>query len=345
MEFHPHPDFRIVAGGRALSRHALREFFPHIAHFLNEWDSGTNEIVLRTSGSTGQPKVIRVSKRIMWHSAGATIEALQLKKARRALLALSPEYIAGKMMIVRAMRAGWELEVVSPSGNPLKNTKGEFDFAALVPLQASAALDELYRIRKLIVGGAQVPGSLREALLKVDSEIYETYGMTETVSHIALKAVKEDAGMFRALPGVTFSQDNRGCLIIHASEWGHDRLQTTDVVELPDSTHFIWLGRADFIINSGGIKVHPEKVERVLSHFYDAEIYVLPLPDETLGSRVVMAVENRTDLVIPDSLEGLTKYEIPKEIRVVKQFPRTAGGKIDRKALIDQISERVPGRR
>lgn len=336
-----HPSFRILDSKGESNEALLRAEFPEVFSFIESWTNSSETIQLKTSGSTGVPKVIEVEKSVMKHSALATLQALDLDRPLSALLALSAEYIAGKMMIVRAMVAGWKLYVVQPSSHVLTDWNGLVDFAALVPLQVQNGMAQLSKVKVVIIGGAPVSEGLRIQLSKQrTSQVYETYGMTETVSHIALKRLDGvDRPVFDALSGVHFSVDAENKLIIHAKEWGHSTLRTTDVVELLNDHQFIWLGRADFIINSGGIKINPERIEEEIERHLGMEIRIVGVPDDTLGNKLVAVVKASEYKEI--SFDFLTKYHQPKKLLQLSEFPQTPTQKLDRRALSQWASDQL----
>ncbi|NVK27687.1 MAG: AMP-binding protein [Flavobacteriia bacterium] len=335
MHYKEHSDFQLVRDGKPLER-GESPVGDEALNFLSEWRSSSSTIQLQTSGSTGVPKAIEVDKSVMWHSASATISALGLKSSIDVLLALSPQYIAGKMMIVRALQGGWRLHVHDLSTGVLNEIQRDFDFAALVPLQVKGNAKLLNRICCTILGGAPVDGELLAELNAVRTRVFETYGMTETVSHIALKQLRPSVdSAFRSVSGVTFSSNSNSELVIHAPDWKQPELQTTDAVELLDDTSFVWKGRSDFVINSGGVKIHPERVEPILTRLSGKSVYLTSRSDPKFGSKVIAIVEGDVPGLSRDALleEGLSIYEIPKEWRSVEAFPLTDSGKIKRLEL------------
>lgn len=332
-----HPSFELRYDGSPISDDRLQSLFPDVHTFLEEWRNDDPNIKLKTSGSTGAPKQLSVSKQVMWHSAGATMAALGLQEGINACCALSASYIAGKMMCVRAMRGGWKLHLFDPSSDVLDKISTSFDFAAFVPMQVAGRVDKLNSIDVIILGGAPVDTTLKEQLRSVTTRVYETFGMTELVSHIALKQLTPELhNYFSALPGVSFDVDPENRLQILAREWGHSSIQTNDIVELVDSTHFKWKGRADFVINSGGVKLHPEQIEPVLESVIGRKVYVKPANDDVLGQKLIAVVEGElNDPPTKDELQrnGLSAYECPKEWHTTEAFPLTPTGKIDRRAL------------
>lgn len=302
--------------------------------FLLDWFDDKPDIEINTSGTTGTPKTIRVSKQAMVNSALATGDFFDLRPGDKALHCLPTKYIAGKMMFVRGFILGLDMEFAAPSANPLKYDDQRYDFAALVPLQAENSLKRLGNIRKIIIGGAKINPMLEKKLEKVNSKIYETYGMTETITHIAAKQVGESA--FTVLPNVTISYDDNNCLVIHAPRISDDVIVTNDLVELVNENQFVFLGRRDNIVNSGGIKLIPEQIEAKLAGKINARFFVAGIPDETLGEKLVLFVEGNEQPMPEDIFAGLGKYEKPKEVRFVAHFTETGSGKIKRKEMQKQ---------
>lgn len=305
------------------------DFEKPVGDFLLDWFDGKSYIEMHTSGSTGIPKIIRVDKQAMVNSALATGDFFELQAGNKALHCLPVKYVAGKMMLVRAMILGLDLEFVAPSSHPLRNVDGNFDFAAMVPLQAQNSISELHRIKKLIVGGAKINSTLENQLIKLPTQVFETYGMTETISHIAAKSVGEKA--FTVLPNVTISYDDQNCLVIHAPRISDDVIETNDVVELVNENQFIFLGRIDNVINSGGIKLLPEQIEEKLAGKIEPRYFISSKEDKELGEKIILVIEGNSFTVDTSIFDGLDKYEKPKEILFVPKFKETGNGKIIRK--------------
>lgn len=305
------------------------DFEKPVGDFLLDWFDGKSYMEMHTSGSTGVPKIIRVDKQAMVNSALATGDFFELRAGNKALHCLPVKYVAGKMMLVRAMILGLDLEFVAPSSHPLRNVDGNFDFAAMVPLQAQNSLSDLYRIKKLIVGGAKINSALENQLIKLPTQVYETYGMTETISHIAAKSVGEK--VFTVLPNVTISYDDQNCLVIHAPRISDDVIETNDIVELVNENQFIFLGRIDNVINSGGIKLLPEQIEEKLAGKIEPRYFISSREDKELGEKVILVIEGDSFTVDTSIFDGLDKYEKPKEILFVPKFKETGNGKIIRK--------------
>ncbi len=315
-----------------------------IGDFLLDWLSGSKTLEVLTSGSTGQPKKIILQKTHMRNSAMATGEFLGLKASDTALLCLPMNYIAGKMMMVRALVLGLDLYYTVPSSSPLPAAPKKFDFCAMVPHQLHNALDEIERIKKLIVGGAPLTLSLKKAISKKKNTIYETFGMTETISHIAMRMLSRDASEahFATLSNIKIAADQRNCLVINAPELGAEELVSNDVISMLSPTQFLWQGRIDNVVNSGGIKLHPEKIEEKLNAVISGRFFVAGFPDEKLGEKLVLLIEGDCDTKQLDmeirKLKNLEKFEVPKAIYLLPNFVGTASGKINRMATLALIT-------
>ncbi len=322
----------------------IKEGEPHegeIGDFLLEWLRPSKFIELTTSGSTGVAKKIKVRKEHMVNSAIATGKFFEMEAGCTALMCLPAKYIAGKMMLVRAMVLGWELDLVPPSSNPLDNLYKTYDFCAMTPFQLDNSISRLHLIKKLIVGGGAVSPNLQEMVQGLNTKVYETFGMTETVSHIAAKRLngkKKKNSPFKLMPNVHISVDNRDCLVIKAPSIAEDTLVTNDVVEIDTYKQFYWKGRLDNVVNSGGIKLYPEDIENRLSDVIDGRFFVIGMPDDALGEKLVLFVEADfseellSELQVKvQSVKELHKYEIPKKIYLIQKFEETPNGKIHRK--------------
>ncbi len=299
-----------------------------VGDFLMYWFDQNSYIEMQTSGTTGAPKLIRVEKQAMVNSAIATGEFFDLLPGIKVLHCLPTQYVAGKMMLVRAFILGWDMDLVAPVSNPLERNETEYDFAAMVPLQAEHSLGKLHMVKKIILGGAKVSAALAEKLSALSSKVYETYGMTETITHIAAKKVGEEA--FTVLPNVMISEDERHCLVIDPYKICDEPVVTNDVVDIVDDTHFIWLGRYDNVINSGGVKLFPEQIEEKLSGKIDRRFYVKGSPDEILGEKLVLVIEGEPFDVERSVFNDLGKFEKPKDVLFTEKFEETGSGKVIR---------------
>lgn len=284
----------------------------------------------------------------MINSALATGDFFGLAAGDRALLCLPSNYIAGKMMLVRAMVLGLKLDYVEPHTQPLSEVRKTYDFCAMVPMQLQASLKQLHKLRKLIVGGAPIGMALHGQLQRQKTQIFETYGMTETSTHIAAKKVNMvdrgvDKAYFKTLPNITVSQDKRNCLVIEAPSIFDGKIVTNDVVKLVSETGFHWLGRHDNVINSGGVKLFPEQIEAKLTNLITSRYFVGGIPDEQLGEKLVLVIEGKGDVEkIKESLanlKGLERFEHPKEIYFMTSFSETNTKKILRKKNIELLSQ------
>lgn len=347
-----HPAFRISGQAFALNDlgevgySLVKEGDPYerdIGDFLIDWVSDRDYIAQQSSGSTGTPKVIKLKKEHMIHSARTTGAFLGLGHGTRALVCLPMSAIAGKMMLVRAMVLGWDLTMVPPVADPLREVSGHFDFAAMVPLQAERSGKRLSRIGKLILGGAPVLPSLLAQLPVSGTEVWQTYGMTETASHIALRRLKRVAAgndpeaalpPYTALDGIRLELDKRGCLRIDAPGWTDQPIQTNDMVQLESETTFRWLGRFDHVLNSGGVKLMPDMLEVRMSPYLAQRFFLCGMDDAALGQKLVLFIEGTgKEAVLKQALEAsgqFTKYELPRDIHFVPSFEETMTGKIDR---------------
>lgn len=283
----------------------------------------------------------------MVNSALATGEYLRLMPKNKALFCLPADFIAGKMMIVRSIVLGLHLDIIPPSSMPLALTKNSYDFSAMIPLQASKSIYDLPRIKKIILGGASIDQDLEDKLQNVTTRIYSSYGMTETISHIAMRKVnhtEKHETTYKALPNVTFSQDERNCLIINAPMISDHEIVTNDVVKLISRTEFDWLGRFDNVINSGAFKVFPESVEHKLGKHIKNAYFITSEPDEELGDKAVLYIEGKEsdykDLnrTLHRDKE-LLKFEIPRTIYFVPEFMMTDNHKIRRTATVEKYKK------
>lgn len=318
--------------------------------FCKAWLDGKQSFTLQTSGSTGVPKQITVNRDQLKASARLTKTALDLQRNETSLVCLDTRYIAGIMMMVRSLEAGMNMIIAEPCSNPLDKLEEDdtIDFTALVPLQLETILkspkrDSLNRIKKILIGGASIKPQTIKELEKMTCQFFATYGMTETLSHIALQKLngKQAQDFFEALPGVTLSLDQRACLVIQAPHIQYEPIVTNDLVELITPSRFRWLGRVDTVINTGGIKVMPEKIEfSILSIFEELRItnrfFVAALADDLLGESVNLFIEGTPllkeveDIIQQKMKASLHKFEIPKAFQYVSRFVMTDTGKINK---------------
>jgi O-succinylbenzoic acid--CoA ligase len=327
-----------------------------IYKFIQEWLGDDATVKVKTSGSTGKPKTITIHRSQMEYSAQLTGKYLGLKKGDKALLCLSADYIAGKMMIARAFTLELDLLLAEPTGNPLEHIPNDavIDLVAMVPFQLKALLDlkhnrlndRLSRIKNILLGGAPVSKELRSVIKDFPNHIYETFGMTETVSHIALKQLSGGGGdtYFETTDSaIILGQYDRDCLVIIAPELSPQPVVTNDVVELKDERHFRWLGRVDNVINTGGIKLLPEELEHRISPFVNDRYFFAAKPDKELGQKLVMVIESAP--YTTEKLASLEKqfktvlgrYELPKETIFMTPFVEAGNHKINRKETLSAL--------
>jgi O-succinylbenzoic acid--CoA ligase len=317
-----------------------------IGDFLMDWLNDSNTITVKTSGTTGTPKMQTFTRHQLIASAKLTGDYFELSPGQSVLMCLPANFIAGKMMLIRAMVLGLDLHFVEPISTPIPYER-EFDFAAMVPMQLQASLKQLHQIDQLIVGGAPVSQDLILEISDVPTNIYETYGMTETLTHVAVKKLNHTLSgfaeeTFKALPGIEFETDARSCLVVTASHLDLHKWVTNDVVELLSNKEFSWRGRIDHVINSGGIKVHPEYVEAVLRDAFQCEVIVVGVPDPQLGERILGVVETKDSLdkyaEILETLDALDAFEKPRELKALPEIPRNVSGKIDRNTTLEHLN-------
>ncbi len=330
-----------------------QEWQKSIYSFIKTWLDESSYIITKTSGSTGSPKNIRIKKQQMVNSALKTGNFLKLRRGDKALLCLPASFIAGKMMLVRAMVLGLNLKTVQPSGNPLRDFDEDFHFAAMIPLQVFQILKEEYgkeklnRIKNLIIGGGSVSDGLRYEIKKLNNSIYSTYGMTETVTHIAMERLNGyyADGLLHALPGVKINTDYRKRLIINAPEISDNDIKTNDIAIINNDTTFKIVGRYDNLIISGGVNIIPELIEEKLENYITERFIISSDRDDKLGEKLVLVVEGedwpkeQKDNFLNKISKIVTRFELPKFIKFVLEFPQTENGKINRLKLRGRIVE------
>lgn len=315
--------------------------------FIINWLDDTDYIVQHSSGTTGKTKEIRLSKQSMIKSAANTCSYFNLQKGQKTLLCLPTAYIAGKMMVVRCIVGELNLQVIAPDSMPNFSTIPTIDFCAMVPLQVINLLNntiDFLPVKKLIIGGAAISPELENRLQQIPTAVYATYGMAETCSHIAIRRLNgpDRQEAYHALPGVTVTHDQRGCLVI-AATWLPAQVNTNDLVTFTGTDTFTWLGRYDNLINSGGIKTVPEEIEAMIMASTALECIVIGVPDDKLGQKLVFVFEQ--DKIPGDlsslrtNLENMLPHQVqPKYIVHVKQFPRNNAFKVDRVKLSAMIA-------
>ena len=330
----------------------LPEFAQVAFAFCRDWMAGQETFTQQTSGSTGAPKLQVLSRTQMEASAAATGAFFGTTTSGHLLCCLNPAFIAGKMMLVRAMVWDCPITLVEPSANPLLGLEEQFSFVALVPLQVEAGLSEeksrklLQSIPQVLIGGAALPHKIQQELVQQGIRAWQSFGMTETVSHIALAPIGTGELIFQTLPGVEIGVSENQCLWIQSTMSGSAKIQTNDSIELRSKNSFVWLGRADFVVNSGGIKLFPEQLEKKISALMSNSYPGVPYffygeADERLGQRLVLYVEGEQSALTLEVLEEelkkfLDKFEIPKQIYLLPRFKYTPSGKINRPETANQ---------
>jgi O-succinylbenzoic acid--CoA ligase len=307
--------------------------YKQVLRFLVLWNDASSLIQVQTSGSTGTPKTLNIPKSWMEESARRTLSQLGIPYGSKALLCISPFHIGGMMMIVRSIVHRMKLTVLPPSSMPL--TEESFDFTAMVPLQVQTLLKEQKDLEKygtLIIGGAPISHSLEADLQKRKHPVFATFGMTETVSNIALRRLNgyDTDAYFHCHPGISVSQEHDGRLKIRIPYMDDLELVTNDLVEVINESTFLWKGRADGVINSGAVKLIPELIESKLSKVIPNEFFISSKADESLGQSLILVLESPEikASLIKDLQQVLSSYERPKAIYICDEFERTATGKI-----------------
>jgi len=289
------------------------DFDQEVLAFIRTWLEDSPTVPVQTSGSTGKPKIFQIEKDRMRASANMTCDILNLKEGDSALLCLPVAYISGKMMVVRALERKLKLFVQAPSANPLSTWCTSIKIA-----------ENLHQ---------------REG----HSLVYETYGMSETLSHIALKEIYPTAEeYFQVLKNIDIALDHRDCLQIRAPQLHPETLHTNDLVEIKDKNHFKFLGRIDHVINSGGLKIYPEQLENILKKEITHDLVFTALPDPHLGEKLILAVEGKDSQALREKISGAsypTKNHRPRDIFFLREFPRIPNGKVNRLELLNLIKD------
>lgn len=335
--------------GASSKQSKYEEVYGELLTFLEQWFSSSSKIEVQTSGSTGQAKRLSVRKEAMLRSAEMTCTTLGLGRGARALLCISPKYIGGMMMIVRAMLYEMELSLVAVQANPLLEFNEKLDFIALVPMQVQAIVEKassrkkFEEIGQVIIGGASLSTGLLKELKGFPNAIYSTYGMTETLSHIALRRISGAKAnkLYKALPNIQLSLSENNTLNILAPYISEEWLRTNDIVKLYEDNSFEVIGRIDNVVNSGGIKLQIESLEEAIKAILPQRLALTSIADERLGNALVLLLEGKEpkdnsekhkSSLINRLKTALPPYSAPKHIIYCKAIPLTANGKIDRSA-------------
>ena len=336
-------------------------YFQKAYDFMELWINGQEEFNLQTSGSTGAPKTIKVTRQQLISSAAMTGKALNLDKGTHALVCLNVAYVAGIMMLVRGMELNWELTIVEPSSNPLLELEQDFDFVAMVPLQLSFCLENektkgmVKHLGKILLGGAPVSISLLKEIANLSVPVYQSYGMTETVSHVALRKLNFpiEERNYTILPGVILGQDERGCLYVSGPMTNEEKIQTNDLVNIISANTFTWLGRIDNVINSGGVKIILDRVDELIANvFYDqkytAAFFTWYEKDEKLGQKLILIMEKtdqplQEETILKEIRKKVSAYETPKHVYFADQFIKTETDKIDKRRTVEMLFKIING--
>lgn len=359
----PHEMLFISSDGTIINTSSNNPYYKKALELREKWFSEAENFTIHTSGSTGKPKEIILTRSQIKASISQTQKAFNLVEGDTAFCCLNIEYIAGMLMLFRAFEIGMDVLVVEPSSNPfeslgnqqylLQSSKGN-NFFAFVPLQIENILEKnpesLLTAKAIIVGGASVNETTLEKIQQISKPIYATYGMTETVTHIAIKQLNgvEKTDYFEILEGIEIKTDSRNCIQIKGQTTNNEWITTNDVVELINEKQFKLIGRADNIINSGGVKIQLEKVENVVEKILHEKLinqrfFCFGILDEKLGQKLVLIIEgetqsesNNTEIITALS-QKLPKFEVPKEIFWIERFIETPTNKIDKNRIINEF--------
>ena len=319
-------------------KETLPDWEKDIFQFLVEWFSDSDTVLIHTSGSTGKPKLLTIHKSALRNSAKLTGDFFNFSSGKTALLCLPAKYIGGKMMLVRAMEWQLSLDYIEPK-TTMSFPKNDYFFTAMTPPQVAANLARLSLFKNIIIGGGPINSSLEQRIQNIHSSCYATYGMSETVSHIALRKI--GSPHFSVLANVSISLDTRGCLIISAPLINTEPLITNDLVEILSKTTFSWIGRSDNIINSGGIKLSPENIEKKIANLINTPFFIAGIPDNKWGEQLILLIEGdhlNTKELLKSIRNMLPKIELPKRIVFVNQFVCTENGKLNRRKTVNSIN-------
>ena len=327
----------------------VNSFQEEVFDFCRQWKLGKNEFLFHTSGSTGKPKPIYLSRLSMIESANMTMDWLHLQEGDNVLLCLPIEYIAGAMMLVRALVLKLNIVLVEPSQNPLEEITKPINIhlASFVTTQWSTILQSnpnlftfFSEVKGILIGGSELTSSVELLTKEIQLPIFQTYGMTETSSHIAFRQISSEDAIYQCLKDVQIKLNDQGCLCIHSPSTLNQWIETNDVAELIHVNQFSILGRNDFAINSGGRKIHPEIIEKCCHSFFaqhsiTCKTFAYGLDDDFYGQKLVLFIEIIDELNIQiqliDYLKlNLESWEVPKQFIVLPEFLYTKTGKIDR---------------
>jgi len=338
----------------------INSFQKEVFDFCRQWRLGKTEFLFHTSGSTGKPKPIYLSRLSMIESANMTKDWLNLQEGDHVLLCLPIEYIAGAMMLVRALVLKLNIVIIEPSQNPLEGITNPINIhlASFVTtqwntiLQSNANLFMFFsEVKGILIGGSELTSSLELLTKEIHLPIFQTYGMTETSSHIAFRPINTEANYYQCFPQVKIKINQESCLCINSPSTSNQWIETNDIAELVNDKQFRILGRKDFIINSGGRKIHPEIIEKYCLAFFAinscvCKIFAWGLEDDFYGQKLVLFIESKEEfhfqLQLVDYLKlNLESWEVPKQLIVLPEFLYTNTGKIDRQNTLTLYSNNL----
>jgi len=312
-----------------------------VYEFLLDWFLDTDSFKIKTSGTTGTPKTQVFNRKSLIKSAQITLNWFNLTQSETLLMCLPVHFVAGKMMLVRAMVGRMNLVVTEPTSSPLESLNTKIDFAAFTPHQIQNILsktpEKLSFIKKIILGGSPVDSNLEGKLALCDAQVFETFGMSETLTHIATRKINgsDKSSNFKVVDGFSINVDTEGKLIISADHIPDSPLHTTDIIEIINNRTFKWIARSNDVINSGGIKLFPSAIEKKIRKvFSERKFYIAKRNDRELGEIAILCIEG--DEFEDSSIKELDsklnsvleKFERPKRIEFVKEFSRNKNGKI-----------------
>ena len=324
-----HKDFKLQ--GITYTSNAIMEYLKEkkdYYNFLKSWFDHKDYILTKTSGSTGKPKEIKLKKLDLIESSKLTARYFDLKVGDKVINCLPIKYIAGKMMLVRSLVLGLDLYIFPVTSSPISDLKNNYELIAFTPIQLENSIPFIEKIKKVLVGGSPVQKTLKEKILNSKSTVYETYGMTETITHIAAKNLSMGEKEFTSLPGIEIGKRDN-CLFIKPNHLSVKMVQTNDVVELTNKNKFLLIGRKDFIINSGGVKLNPEAIEKKLEKYISADFVISSIDNTKFGEVVTLVFKKNIPENYNKAFTHLSKYETPKEVLVIDNFPEN-NGKINR---------------
>ncbi|MBM3177816.1 MAG: AMP-binding protein [Bacteroidetes bacterium] len=331
-----------------------KKYLSALIDLLYWWHYGSDDLEVQTSGTTGVPKILRFSREEVKTSASISLKAIPILRGQHTLLAMDLKYVGAKMLVVRSLMAGADLTVVPPTSNPLLfQSPIKFHYASFVPFQINQILgnlvskEQLNNIDTVLIGGGPLQSNVAEILSVMKGDFIHTYGMSETLSHVAIRRIKDQSDLYTLLEGYQYQIEHDGFLSV-ISPFQKEVIKTMDIAESISSTTFRLLGRADLLVNSGGVKLFPDlmehKVRKVIQEFPGIKDFMFTgIPDSMLGEKMILLIEGdqvlaSDNLLILEKIRPLlNRYEVPKEIYNVGSFARNENGKIDRTRTLKEF--------